>query len=355
MVQIIKKVISAPAYYFGLWRLLFFISGLIKQKKILAIFTFHRIIDPDLTGNFYLNYDKGLDRDTYEMHIKAIRKYFKVVTQDEFLDILFGKKIITEHSALITFDDADANFITQALPVLEQYNCPSVTFAPTDYIDSDKRFWHLKVSNIFKKLNESRWSEVQNLCDKFPDTVSKVIQSSSVADETEKAAACRRIVNTLDKLEQSVIDSVVITLEEITGSDYVLGIRCMNWNELNEVQRRNVIVESHSVKHHKLAEQDRNTIRQELADSKDILASKLNCTIKTICYPAGSFSDEVLELAQETGYMAGYTTLPGRCSYPCQKTDKNVLRLPRYTIYGNDKYSTDLFMGKIAIESLKSD
>ena len=113
------------------------------------------------------------------------------------------------------------------------------------------------------------------------------------------------------------------------------------------------MVESHAKEHQKLGEQTPEKIKQELIDSRDILESKLDCEIKTICYPAGSFNSDVQKIAEESGYKAAYTTLPGRCQFP-QKGEYNY-RLPRYTIYGDDKYSTCLFMGKIALESIKNE
>ena len=348
-----RNFIKAFAYFFGLWSLLYFISGLIKKKKILAIFTFHRIINPERTNDFYLNYDKGIDKNTYELHIKAIIKYFRVINQDDFLDILLGHKDVDEHSAMITFDDADADFIPHALPILQKYNCPSVIFAPTDYIGTDKRFWHLKVSNLFKKLDENKWKEIQSMCGSFPDSIAEIITSASVSNDQQKAEICQVIVNALDRLKQNVIDSVISEMEKVAGSEYTLGIKCMDWNELREIQKSNVVVESHSAEHQKLAQQTLDKIKQELSVSKNVLERKLDCNIKTICYPAGSFNADVLRMAKETKYIAGYTTIPGRCIYPCK--DEYIFRLPRYSTYGDNKYSIHLFMGKIALENIKNE
>lgn len=353
MVQLIKKTISVLAYYFGLWHLLYFAAGLKKRNKLLAIFTFHRVIDPAKGEKFYLNYDKGLDKITFEMHVRAILRYFKVINQDDFLDVLSGRKKIKKRSALITFDDADSDFIPNALPILQKYKLPSVIFAPTDFIDTDKRFWHLKVSNLFKKIENGLWFKIQEKSDSLPDQIAKIIKTGSVADENQKAKTCQSLVNALDKLDQSSIESVIARIESVTGADYILGIRCMNWNELREIQQSGVVVESHSVKHRKLGEQTPEEVKRELIDSRKILENKLDCKVKTICYPAGSFNDSVIKIVEEANYMAAYTTLPGRCRYPID--GDYIFRLPRYTIYGADKYSTDLFMGKIALESIKDE
>lgn len=51
-------------------------------------------------------------------------------------------------------------------------------------------------------------------------------------------------------------------------------------------------------------------IKNELVESKRIIEQNLNKEIKTICWPAGGVTEEVLKLAREVGYK--YFTLPSK-------------------------------------------
>jgi peptidoglycan/xylan/chitin deacetylase (PgdA/CDA1 family) len=59
---------------------------------------------------------------------------YRVISLDEYNDILSGKKKSRGKEVVITFDDGSYTFFTRALPIFERYQFPVTVFLVTDYV-----------------------------------------------------------------------------------------------------------------------------------------------------------------------------------------------------------------------------
>lgn len=350
MKKLTKNIVSRAFCLLGIWRLCYILAAIFRRRYIVAVFTYHRITNSGNGASYLLNYDAGLDRKSFELQIRSIKKYFKIAALPEFAEIINGRIKPKSHLALITFDDADSEFIDHAYPILARHNCPSVVFTPTGYIDTEKRLWHLRISNAIVNASPESWSEVQHLSDDFPDDIRLAIANSRVDSPIEKAKACQEIVNILDCYKGTEINKVLERIEKITGHRYTLGIKCLSWDQHQTLAKQDVKFESHTVNHHKLAELEPDQIINELANSKRELENRLGARVISICYPAGSYDDRIIRLARQAGYEMGFTTQTGLCDYPLQGDE--LFKIRRLATYGNDLYEINSFFGTIALKNL---
>jgi peptidoglycan/xylan/chitin deacetylase (PgdA/CDA1 family) len=350
----VRKQIRAAAgfvsYYLGLTRFLLFITELVTGDATLVAFTYHRITDRSNGDLGYLIYDVGDDYRSFEVHVAAIKRYFQIAGLPEYIDCISGRKRPDSRAALLTFDDADFEFIKYALPVLSKYHCESVVFAPTDFIGTDKRFWHLRVTNLIRNIDSEGWARLQSSASQFKEQIAQVIRQSSVSDEDRKGETCRALAYTLDQIEAEEVDSIVTKLERIVAAKYTLDISCMNWEQLAQIAKQGVAIESHTVTHRKLAWLDEQAIRRELVESKRLLEQKLGNAVTAICYPAGSYNDTVVAAAPEAGYQAGFTTKPGLGSFALPGDER--FRLRRVSMYGDSKYEADFHLAKMMLKRI---
>lgn len=105
----------------------------------------------------------------------------------------------------------------------------------------------------------------------------------------------------------------------------------MSREQIREVHANGIEIGSHSVTHPRLAQLDADVCLQELQQSKQDLEELLGDTVDHICYPYGSFSEEVGQQAAKAGYRVGTTTVKG-LALP----DQNILSLPRKAVSFND-------------------
>ncbi len=346
-----SRAYAIMAYCCGLWQVGFFLRSIFKKQPLLAVFTFHRISSEGSDSQHLVTYDKGTEQSVFEQQIQGIKRFYEVLTLEEFIDIVTGKCELTGRSALVTFDDADSEFISQAMPVLTRFKCPSVVFVPTKFVDSDKRFWHLRVSNAFQKIDAKSWPKVEGIVADFCEDQRDWMQGIDPTKRADIELACWRFNIALDRMDDAEIESYVERLEAITGKEYSLGIAAMGLNELKAISKHGVYVESHTCSHRKLARLDSAEVRHELADSKQELESKLGKSVRAICYPAGSYNKEVAQIAREVGYEVGFITTFGFVDLPVN--DLDLLALPRFDMRGSTKFEIARFLGELPLRRFR--
>ncbi len=59
---------------------------------------------------------------------------YRVISIDDYRDILAGKKKSLGREVVITFDDGNYSFMEKAFPVLQKYQFPATQFLVTDYV-----------------------------------------------------------------------------------------------------------------------------------------------------------------------------------------------------------------------------
>lgn len=68
---------------------------------------------------------------------------------------------------------------------------------------------------------------------------------------------------------------------------------------------------SHTHNHKNLGDISNDEMRCELKKSKEIIDDLLKIDVKSICFPRGIFSDEVIRISEELGYNEMFSSIPG--------------------------------------------
>ena len=64
---------------------------------------------------------------------------------------------ITKDLFVVTFDDGYRDVYRYAYPVLKQMGVPAITYLPTAFIDTDKRFNHDRLFHLLRKVQDRRF------------------------------------------------------------------------------------------------------------------------------------------------------------------------------------------------------
>ena len=91
-------------------------------------------------------------------------------------------------------------------------------------------------------------------------------------------------------------------------SEYVsLYPNYLTWEQLAEMQSAGIEFGSHTVDHNVLTELSPNSVNHELADSKNVLESRLGRRVEFLAYPCGYTNEYIKTRVQATGYRAAFT------------------------------------------------
>lgn len=152
----------------------------------------------------------------------------------------------------------------------------------------------------------------------------------------------RSVVLCTDDGHRSVHDVMLPLVKErgihVTAFIYPSAISnasyAMTWKQLHALQQSGCFdIQSHTFWHpnfnhekKKLSENAyQDFVRWQLLKSRQRLESELNIVVSMLAWPFGIYNDELAKIAQETGYIAGFTIVPK----PVMSGDK-LLALPRF-------------------------
>ena len=85
----------------------------------------------------------------------------------------------------------------------------------------------------------------------------------------------------------------------------------MTWDNLKEMEKSGITIESHTMNHIKLEELPDDEIRKELLDSKTVLEDNLGHPIEFLAYPTGTYNLHIAGIARDVGYKAAFTVKYG--------------------------------------------
>ncbi len=351
MRQILKKMVAFALHRLGGARVLFTLHRVIKGRPVVVALTYHRIVDSRKTARYYTDYDRGLEARIFHDQIRTVRKHFDCVNMRDFIDILSGRRAPAGHTALVTFDDADSEFLTYAHPALAENAILATVMVPSNLVESDEQLWHVRVSNLVMSATPDHWETLRSRAAEWPGNVPAELTRRTIDSEAERRAACSAINRALDRVGHADVEAMLLAWEALIHPERHLDVHCMTWEQLRFLDAHQIGIESHTANHLKLTLLDHDSVLRELVDSKRMIEDKLGKKVLAVAYPQGYFDERVGEAACEAGYEAGFTTVKRPCRYPV--TGSEMFKIPRMDVVGDTPQDVTLHLAKICLRSLR--
>jgi len=159
-----------------------------------------------------------------------------------------------------------------------------------------------------------------------------------------------RIVSYMEKREKIPLKTVAITFDDgyynnykyaypvlkrygIPATIFVITDKIgktgfLGWPEIEEMAKSGVVtIGSHTKSHSWLPSLDDKDLKDQLADSKEIIESRTGKPVEFLCYPIGAHDERVQEAVRQAGYLCAVATNPGK-----RKSSKDVYAIKRIKI-----------------------
>lgn len=119
----------------------------------------------------------------------------------------------------------------------------------------------------------------------------------------------------------------------VTGTFFIITSKIgkkeyMSEEQIKELSKSGNEIGSHTVNHPSLENYKGESLKNELAKSKETLESLISKKVISFCYPAGKFNDETVRAVSETGYKYAVTTQSSTGVINL----KDLLKIPRFRI-----------------------
>ena len=112
----------------------------------------------------------------------------------------------------------------------------------------------------------------------------------------------------------------------------------MSWDNLKEMEKNGIIIQSHTLNHAKLEELPDDEIRNELLNSKLMLEENLGHPVEFLAYPTGTYNLHIAGIASDVGYKGAFTVKYGNVDL-----GSNMYALERVPIFQTENTMKSFF------------
>ncbi|MDD2345523.1 MAG: polysaccharide deacetylase family protein [Bacteroidales bacterium] len=248
------------------------------------VFCFHRISD-EVSPAY-----QPIPPKTFDKIISYLsKKYFIVPIND-----ISSKNTTNKPKAVITFDDAYYDFYEYALPILDKYKIPSVQHVITSCANDGKTFWTQRLNKII----DSYFFHKKNI--RIPDLN---IELSVKSYRETQMSSLKLYYLLLDNPNRSLF------IENIAKNapDVVEDTKMMNWDNIKDCMKYNVLFGSHTHTHQNLSVLNEVDLHNEIGLSVGSIRSKIgNCV--SLAFPNGYYSVDTIKVALDYNVPFLFTT-----------------------------------------------
>jgi peptidoglycan/xylan/chitin deacetylase (PgdA/CDA1 family) len=274
-----------------------------RDIKVLA---YHRVLPrtPEAGFPFDLELVSAWEEE-FDWQMAYLSRHFQVVNSMGLLEMLDAGRWPSKPLAMVTFDDGFRDNHDVVLPILQRHGLTATVFISTAYVASGDDFWFDQlVHDILQtRLRALPMDDAGAVCE-LGDT------------EAQRREAAARLLNVLKRLPNAerVARSAqwrsLMAVQPIEGLDYTLH-GPMSWSHVRAMADAGIEIGSHTVTHPVLPRvETREGLREELLQSRLTLEQQIGRPVVSLAYPTGgpgAYSDEVVNMARETGYRLAYT------------------------------------------------
>jgi len=297
----------------------------LSNKYLLNIY-YHGVVKKDST---FFN-PRHISTDQFEKQIRYFTKHFDIISLEEAFEVKKGNIVLSKPTITISFDDGYLNNITNALPILEKYRVKSTFFISGICTENniDNLLW-ADIIDFVRYFNDGKDIEINGL--KFINYI-----------ETESMLSIYDFlkIQTKEKRDKFLLE--LIELFNIKKRKYELDAeiwQMMNSDDIKSIRNNNLInIESHGYNHYNLGQIDIKDAISDIKKSKNELNKLVSKPVSMICYPDGSYSNELIREISSIGFDMNVA-----CDYLSTEDIANPNLVNRYGISNTTTFSSNMF------------
>lgn len=277
--------------------------GAFGKNKIIVLM-YHGIIKSYSQNPLKNIYGYNITEKQFEDQMAYLSKHCNVIKASEA--IAGGKISHNKKNVVITFDDGYRNNYINAFPILLKYNLPALFSIPTDFIVNKVPLWNdvieYAVALTDKKLVHIRWQN--EYFDFRLDTINKKIECIKWL-----LLKCIEIIQEeREQFIRGVLKELNVPLDNdkmLKNPDYepltIQDIKNMCDSNLAEFA-------SHSVHHYVLSRVNKNTLINELENSKSAIEHITGLSCKYCCIPGSHYNNSIIDAILAAGFEKIFTS-----------------------------------------------
>ena len=272
----------------------------LNRNKVLILW-YHGICDDDF--NLLSGYDeRHIQKSRFREQLSYLKqKGYVFYTMSEMIDILQNKKKI-KRICVLTFDDGYRNVVTNAYPIMREFNSKGCFYLVSSVIESNKLLWTDFVETVVRNSDNGNFE--------FNFKENKICYSLS--DKESYEDAIQDIKNKLRILPDKERIKHLKQFDISKSIDFPKEFILANWKEILRLDFNILEIGSHTKTHPNLTKlSSTREFEEEIKNSKAEIEKMIGYKIKHFCYPAGDYNEEIIERIKDYGYKSAVTISHG--------------------------------------------
>src|SRR5438132_2394821 len=241
------------------------------ERNAVVILTYHRVTDKWDETLDYSQPGMVVTASTFERQVAILKEHFEVVTLGALLADGTSAGQRTRPRCVITFDDGWRDNYDQAFPILRRHNLPATVFLATDFIGTDRAFWHTELIYLFTRTVLSRSLGEEITFRAFPGPVRQELRRLA----TGRPLGARDLDPLIETVKAQCDEEVIEELVDTLGRAVALRRPffkdrkfCLDWGQVRAMASAGFEIGSHRCSHRILTRLPADTANEELVRSK---------------------------------------------------------------------------------------
>ncbi len=301
----VKSAAAGVLHYSGLRKALATYQRAQAGGRRILIVSYHRVVS-DFTGELQRSIPGLLiSQETFRRHLEeAAAADYEFASIGDAVDVMSGRRAAKRDLCVVTFDDGYRDVYRYAYPVLKQMGVPAITYLPTAFIGTDKRFNHDRLFHLVRRAQERRFRPYFG---SMPAPAIDLLEPILSGQKTASAA----LDDFIGEHSATVLTQVIDALEAQLGGGRDLTPEqgdLMDWDEVRRMSKDGFDFGAHTLGHTVLTLEPREVIEREIVESKRTVERELGKPCVDFAYCNGWYSDEVIRVLAANGFRSGVTT-----------------------------------------------
>jgi peptidoglycan/xylan/chitin deacetylase (PgdA/CDA1 family) len=289
-------------------------SGLWKRtlrmwadRSAAIILTYHRVIEKwdDTLG--YSQPGMVVTVPTFERQVAILKEHFDIVPLGALLTDGNSAGSATRPRCVVTFDDGWRDNYDLAFPILRRHDVAATVFLATDFIGTDRAFWHTELMYLLTSANLSSLLSDERAFRAYPGPVRHHLKRLARLDGAAGAYDLDPLIETVKALcDDDAIEELVQLLTTASGIRRPLihdRRFFLDWDQVRTMAASGIEIGSHGCSHRILTRLPAAGADDELSRSKAEIERRIGHEVKHFAFPNDEGSGALVTAAAKAGYQ----------------------------------------------------